>query len=51
MKRLALLAIVACGPAASNAKPAEPARKQEVQADAGFVDMTPAKGADVPSFE
>jgi hypothetical protein len=49
VKRLLAIALAACAPAAPPAKPLPPAPKQA--ADAGFVDMTPAKGADVPSLD
>lgn len=50
MRRLLAIALVACAPAAPPVKPL-PVAKAASTPDAGLVDMTPAKGADVPSLD
>ena len=50
MRRLFAIGLVACAPAAPPAKPLPPPAPAPTL-DAGLVDMTPAKGADVPSLD
>ncbi|MFO0741356.1 MAG: hypothetical protein U0270_36005 [Labilithrix sp.] len=51
MRALVLVALAtACAPAAPRAKPV-PVTTQASAPDAGLADMTPAKGADVPSLD